>query len=185
MSTMKKAMAVFFLLMFIVLFPYTTGYAEQIDDAATFIFPSSLNIIEEEAFEGTHVKTAILPDGFQYIGQNAFAGDSVLTDVYIPTSTEYIADTAFPMNSDLIIHGVEDSYAQKWAEENNIPFVVEDIWKPVVDDGKTASIQEAGLAFLFQIVIPKKIIKIGSRAKDESIRPQDRPELYPIDYSFP
>lgn len=185
MGTMKKTMAVFFLLMLIVLFPRVSGYAEQIDDTPTFIFPSSLNMIEEEAFAGTPVKNVILPDGFQYIGENAFEGDSALTDIYIPSTTEYIADTAFPMNSDLVIYGVEDSYAQEWAEENNIPFAVENIWKPIVDNGKTASIQEVGLAFLFQIVIPKKIIKIGSRAEDESLRPQDRPELYPIDYSFP
>ncbi len=183
---MKKTINVLFFLI-IVLFFRGTGYAESVDSkqVSTFILPTELIRIEEEAFTGTPVNVVILPDGFKYICDNAFEGDSGLTDIYIPSTTEYIADTAFPMNSDLIIHGVEDSYALEWAEENHIAFVAENIWKPIVDNGKTVSIQEIGLAFLFQIVIPKKIIKIGSRAEEESIRPQDRPELYPIDYSFP
>lgn len=185
MSTMKKTMARFVLLIFIVLFPRATGYAEQIDDIATFVFPSSLNTIEEEAFEGTAVKTVILPDGFQFIGEEAFRENSALTDVYIPPSTEYIADTAFPTNSDLVIHGVEDSYALEWAEEHHIPFIVDNIWKSIVGNGNTVRIQEIGLAFLSLIIIPKKITQIGSRAQDESIRPKNRPELYPIEYSFP
>jgi len=182
---MKKTAAIFSLLIFIVLFPRATGYAEQIDDRATFVFPSSLNTIEEEAFEGITVETVILPDGFQYIGEEAFGGNSTLTDVYLPPSTEYIADTAFPMNSELVIHGVEDSYALEWAEEHNIPFVVDNIWKSIVDNGSSVKKQEIGLAFLFLIIIPKTITQIGSRAEDESIRPKNRPELYPIEYSFP
>lgn len=182
---MKKTMAIFFMLFLIVLFPRATGYAEQIDDIATFVFPSSLKTIEEEAFEGTAVKNVILPDGFQYIGEEAFGGNSTLTDVYIPPSTEYIADTAFPMNSDLVIHGVEDSYALEWAEEHNIRYIVDSIWKSIINNGNRVRIQEIGLAFLFLIIIPKTINQIGSRAQDESIRPKNRPELYPIEYSFP
>jgi len=185
MSAMKKAMTLFFLLMLIVLVPRAAGYAEQIDDTATFIFPSSLIVIEDEAFAGTSVKNAILPDGFQYISENAFEGDSALTNVYIPPTTEYIADNAFPMHSDLIIHGVKDSYALEWAEEHNISFVVDNIWKSIIDNGNNVRIQEIGLVFLFLIFIPKQITQIGSRVEDERIRPKNRPELYPIEYSFP
>ncbi len=184
---MKKSLNVVLTLLLITFFPFRVAYAVQAYESDTSVFqlPSALQVVEDEAFSGTAAEAIVFPDGFIYLGENAVEGDSELTDVYIPSTTEYIAGTAFPMNSDLIIHGVEDSYAQKWAEKNNIPFVVENIWKPIVDSRKTVSIQEVGLAFLFQIVIPKKIIKIGSRAEDESIRPQDRPELYPIDYSFP
>lgn len=181
---MKKSLYVLVTLLLITFFLFSAAYAEETyePDTSGFHFPSGLQVVEDEAFSGTAAEEIVFPDGFIYLGENAFEGNSELTDVYIPPSTQYIADTAFPMNSALIIHGVEDSYAQEWAEENNVPFVVENIWKPIL---KTVSIQKIGIAFLFQIVIPKKIIKIGSRAEDESIRPQDRPEMYPIDYSFP
>ena len=184
---MKKNFYFLFILILLAFSPSSAAYAEQMFDEGTsvFLLPSSLQTIEDEAFSGTNAEAIVFPDGFTSLGANAFEGNSALTDAYIPPTTEYIADTAFPMNPGLVIHGAEDSYAQEWAKKHHISFVVEDIWKAIVDHGKTVRIREIGLAFLALIVIPKKIIKIGSRAEDESLRPKNCPELYPIEYSFP
>lgn len=155
---------------------------------SVFVFPSSLQLIDEEAFEGTAVKTVIFPNGFIRIENDAFANSRHLTDVYFPPTTQYISETAFSSDKNYIIHGVKGSYAEEWAQKHKVPFIEENIWKLILDNSKTISIRDLGIDILYnRIVNPDRIIKIVSRAEneDESKRPQDRPELNPIDYRFP
>lgn len=187
---MKKAIALLFaMITLVVVFSLGTTYADTSDKNpdGTYLLPSLLLEIEEEAFSGTDVQTVILPYNFLYIGENAFQGASSLSDAYIPPTTEYIADSAFPENADFVIHGVEDSYAQDWAEEHKVSFIVENIWKSMLDDGKTVSGRQLGMDFRYRTINPERTIQLYSRSDDygESKRPQDRPELNPIDYRFP
>ena len=171
--------------MILVLICHISGYAES--ESNTYTLPTELVTIEEEAFANTPVETVILPDGFQSLEDSAFDGASHLSDIYIPPSTEYIADTAFPENADLTIHGVEGSYAEDWAEEHHIPFVNENIWKLILDNGRSVTTPDLLIDLMYRTSNPQKTIKPVPRAEDEdeSKRPQDRPELNPIDYRFP
>ena len=154
---------------------------------ATYVLPLSLLKIEDGAFSDTVAENIVFPDGLISIGEDAFSGAWKLTVVYIPETTIYIADSAFTDTAHLEIHGIKGSYAEEWAKKQKIPFVEENIWKYILDNVKTVSIQGLGIDFLYRTVSPERINKIVPRAKneDESKRPQDRPELNPIDYRFP
>ena len=179
-----------FLLVFISLALFQSGLAhgDELGDSmdAVFVFPSSLEVIEDEAFVGTSAKTAVFSSGFLYIGERVFADAAFLTDVYIPSSTFFIGEHAFAENAGIVIHGVKDSYAQKWATEHSIPFV-SDYLLFIIDREKTAVAQEYSITQIIQIINPLKTINANKRKiyEGKSLRPQDRPELNPIDYRFP
>lgn len=184
---MKKALIYLFVLCsMVVFFSFGAASAEGIkgDSESTFFFPASLQEIEKEAFSGTAVETVVFQYGFLSIGEDAFSDTDCLRDVFLPPSTEHIADSAFPSNSKLVIHGVEGSAAQEWAEEHRVTFVAEDIWMLMPDTGEKISGHENENCFIDSAVDPNQTV---SRAtdKNESKRPQDRPELNPIDYRFP
>lgn len=153
---------------------------------STFFFPSSLRMIEEDAFSGTAAETLILPEGFLLVLDNAFAGTDSLSNAYIPWTTVYIADNAFSGDSGLVIHGIEGSYAHNWAKKHDISFAAEDIWRLTFHNDKTTDARQAGLTVRRRTVVPD-ISTIVPRAEYTyaSMRPQDRPELNPIDYRFP
>ena len=166
-----------------------TTYADEaeVDTQATYIFPRSLQKIEEDAFSGTAAEVVIFPDGFLHIEENAFSGAWNLTDVYIPESTEYIADSAFSGTQDLTIHGIDGSYAKEWAEEHQVPFVADNIWAVLSRSGSSLNEQGIPTNQYTAAVNPEKMIAVHERSDNEieSKRPQDRPELNPIDYRFP
>ena len=155
--------------------------------ATIFNVPSSVKIIAEEAFAGTIVQTVVFQSQVQFIGSNAFQDADYLKIIYIPDSVVFIAESAFPKNDGLTIHGVKGSYVQKWAEENSFDYVVDDIW---TDTQTTEGIHVENLLCLFWIICPadeNAFIRFFERIKRfiKSMRPQDRPELYPINYRFP
>ena len=182
----KKLIAVILLLsLILLLFPGTTALADYTAD--TYVFPSKLLEIEESAFEGTGVSIIVFPDGFLKIGDNAFANTVSLQDVFIPQTTCYIADTGFPKMKNYTIHGKWKSYALEWAEKHTVPHdtacdrsippIIKKLWR----------LQAIVTSLLGCVISPDMIRKIILTAedKDKSRRPQDRPELNPIDYRFP
>ena len=185
----KKSVLIFAaLIVFLILPPYF-AIAESLtkDNSRTFILPSSLMVIEDEAFEETAVQQVILPEGLVSIGERAFENDAYLTDVYIPGTTEYIADSAFSMTANLTIHGIDGSYAMEWARRNEVPFVVDDIWNGLALKGKTHHPQHdpiSGFITIVVLLIAFWFIRSCDYER-RSRRPQDRPELNPIDYRFP
>jgi len=185
----KKTVILFAAFMTIFLFSVPPPHADglEVRQQATFVLPLSLQEIEEGAFSDTAVETVIFPDGLVSIREKAFSGAKGLTDAFIPESTKYIAASAFPITPDLVIHGVKGSYAEDWAKKHKIPFVEANIWILTLDNGKTVSFQERGTDFFYGTANLRRVLKIVPRAEDEdkSNRPQDRPELNPIDYRFP
>ena len=100
---------------------------ESIDgpDAVTiplFRLPALLQIIEEEAFEGTAFVTVELPETVETIGEKAFANIPTLRSVKIPEKTREIAVTAFAGSNHVTIIAAPGSYAKTWARENGVPF---------------------------------------------------------------
>lgn len=153
---------------------------------STFVLPASLLVIEDEAFSDTAAESVILPKGFHQIGDKAFDGMSNLSDVFIPDTTELIADSAFFITENLTIHGINDSYAEDWASEREIPFIVDDIWN-VVDLGvgfHNECIDLIWRNFEALFILIFALYRCGNNLA-RSKRPQDRPELNPIDYCFP
>ena len=188
---MKRA-CVMFAMVFLFLFntsPLHVAYADKPQPRydATFVLPASLKSIEEDAFDGSVAKTVIFPDGFQSIGDNAFRNMSFLSDVYIPGTTLFIAQNAFPNNEGFSIHGIEGSYAQRWAEKHDIPFVVDNVWNAISENRKTLYAKSfAETLFLFLFFPKSTVAALGLGPYEKrSRRPQDRPELYPINYRFP
>ena len=72
----------------------------------------------------TSLTSAEIPDSVTKIGYSAFYGCKSLTAVIIPESVKQIDPFAFDgCFDDLTIYGYTDSYAEKYAKENEITFV--------------------------------------------------------------
>lgn len=160
---------------------------EGLYDSFRFVLPASLIAIEDQAFEGTVMKDAFLPATLTTIGERAFAGNLQLRRIIIPKSVSYIGDHAVEPVSGLTVYGEAGSFAAKWTREHNYTFVRLD----------------GGLAWINIIkklieIIRYSILPLSFTAKEvsmwrrrwaihplRSMRPQDRIELYPINYRFP
>lgn len=86
-------------------------------DENTFIFPSSLTTIEEQAFAGnTQVSTMVVPNTVTTISSRAFEGCTGLTEVAIPSRDISIADDAFDgCSKDIVFYAYNGSDAMLWA----------------------------------------------------------------------
>ena len=186
----KKRLLILVLFTVLCILPlFDAACAEEIDSEKerTFVFPSSIEIIEDEAFEGSAVETVVFPDGLLSIGSRAFGNAYFLTDVYIPDTTTYIADSAFFVTPNLTIHGLDGSYAMDWANSHKISFVVDHVRNTIVQSRRQHNTRTDPMNRF--IVIPVLLIlfeffRLGYYEL-RSRRPQDRPELNPIDYRFP
>lgn len=89
----------------------------------TINLPSSLEIIGEEAFERCRsLKEIIIPEGVKEIEKNTFRECENLEKVKIPASVEKIGENAFLDSEKVEIITPKNSYAEKYAKENNIPY---------------------------------------------------------------
>ena len=83
--------------------------------SADIYLPANTEVIEAQAFKSaTGLGFVHLPEGLRRIETQAFA-NCRLTAVYIPSSVEYIAPTAFDGNPDMIVYTWSGSYACDWA----------------------------------------------------------------------
>lgn len=190
---MKKAINIFYCLLAIfvlcsavfqcVWMPDTTS--ADPGDTQRAVLPSALQSISGEAFSGTVFRTVYLHDQVVYIGSEAFANSKNLKDVFIPDSVTYIGANAFSLR--VRIHGGENSFAQTWARENGYVFVTEDrLSVQTMPQGIRLTLMLAVLILAMTADAPKLSgIRRRLWASLRSMRPQDRPELYPINYRFP
>lgn len=153
----------------------------------TAVFPTSLTLIENEAFEGTVFSTLVFQNGLISISEHAFSNTNQLKDAYIPSSAEYISDSAFYNSTIGTVFGINGTYAQGWAKRHGLKFAHRDYW------AVSPRAMRFGAAVVFALsgfVCPlpggdaRKIRQYVKRII-VSMRPQDRPELNPIDYKFP
>ena len=161
---------------------------EELYDSFRSVLPASLVVIEDQAFEGTVMKDAFLPETLTTIGERAFAGNQALRRIIIPKSVSYIGEHAIETVLNLTVYGEAGSYAAHWTWEHNYTFVRIDgglVWINV-------------LKKLIEIIRCSSILPLSFISKEDSMwkrkwathpllsmRPQDRIELYPIDYRFP
>lgn len=187
---MKKATLLLALLFIIISNIYPASLLQKsMADTTEYaaVLPASLITIENEAFEGTAVKVVALSGRLVNIGDRAFADNPSLIKISIPQSVESIADNAFDGSVNLIIHGVADSYVASWADEHNITFAESEntlLWFQ-----KLGKLLRESFIFSFGFNSFCSNAVLWRRRRTEtvlrSMRPQDRPELYPINYKFP
>ena len=71
----------------------------------------------------SNIEVITIPNKVTNIYRYAFANCQNLKKIYIPPCVSNIDKTAFENCPDVVIYGKADSYAQKFAGNNNIPFV--------------------------------------------------------------
>lgn len=150
-----------------------------------YVLPTSLERIEQEAFAGTAPIRVFISIRVQYIGDKAFENASRLQDICIPSSVQFIGEDVFPKRNSLTIYGQAGSYAEMWAESHLIAFVKTNYWELYRLFKKLLSSWNANV-FRHTNTIKNNDDTVKALADSyKSMRPQDRPELYPIDYRFP
>ena len=86
---------------------------------------SNLTEINNQVFYNCKsLETIDLPSTVESIGSFAFSDCSSLTSLVIPKATTSIASNAFRNCPNLTLYVYKDSYAQQFAEENSINFVL-------------------------------------------------------------
>ena len=135
MSAVKKYLSV--LVFVIVAMAFTVSFASSIENDALLIannaqleeiyirvleFPASLEVIEEEAFEGTAIVNVKIPETVTTISDRAFANIPTLRSIRIPLATTQIASNAFAGSNNVTINAAPDSYARKYAKAHGLPF---------------------------------------------------------------
>ena len=89
--------------------------------------PDSVTSIGDGAFAECSFLTIIeLPDGLTNIGEYAFLGCSALTSIELPDSVTSIGDSAFKGCDDLTMTVQRDSYAARYAKDNNLNYTYPD-----------------------------------------------------------
>lgn len=102
------------------------NYVVVENDTGTLTLPPETKEVADEAFEGTGFTKVVLPEGIKKIGSGSFAGNPNLMYIYLPNSLALsgIANNAFEDCDLLTILCKEGSDAQKYAEKNNIPYMI-------------------------------------------------------------
>lgn len=93
------------------------------EELTSITIPSSVTSIGNSAFSCCKSLASVtIMDGVTDIGEGAFEVCSSLTSLTIPRSIKSIGDYAF--DSDIKLYVYEDSYAHKYAEDNNFDYEV-------------------------------------------------------------
>lgn len=124
--------------------PFTFDSCTGLDSVT---IPENVLTVMSYAFnECTGLKTVTIENGVKNIQYSAFNGCSSLTKIVITGSVTYIEDNAFSdCSQDLTIYGYKDSAAEKYAQLNNIKFVLLDSdGNPVTTAVSTSSSSESG-----------------------------------------
>ena len=86
----------------------------------------NLTKIYAAAFSGCSSLTEVsLPDKMELLTEGVFSRCTSLTKIYIPESVDNMHSNIFKESPNVTIYGKADSWAEFYAENNEIPFVSE------------------------------------------------------------
>lgn len=89
------------------------------------VIPDSVTSMGSYLFSScTSLTNAVLPSGTHFLTSRIFENCTRLTSVYIPDDVSKIADTTFYGCTNVVLSVAANSYAQKWAVDNNVPYIV-------------------------------------------------------------
>ena len=156
-------------------------------NGSAIVLPAALVEIGESAFENTAAETVVIPSLVSTIRDRAFANNTRLTLVRIPESVSSIGDQTFRGSPHVKLQGAENSYAAIWAQAHNVAFVQTETFVSYVLKLANLFRKACILSLSFGFIRPATECWQRRRTKRRiiSLRPQDRPELNPIDYKFP
>ena len=104
------------------------GGCEQLK---SITIPGTVKEIKDETFWGcSSLVIVTLGSGLEKIGVDAFKECTKLKSIIIPASVKEIGDNAFKACANLTIYGKIGSYVQSYAQQNSIPFAVQNDLKP-------------------------------------------------------
>ena len=85
-----------------------------------------VTIIGTSAFkDNKNIIKAVLPETIDTLGSFAFENCTNLKEVYIPSTVTYIGSNIFKgCNEEVTIYCEKGSYAEEYAKENNIKYVL-------------------------------------------------------------
>ena len=114
--------------------------------------PNSVNDLQSAFYGCSSLKSVVLPaqnvkasnyvDGITY---NAFAYCDNLTSVIIPASYKKININTFEHSENVVIYGAKGSYAEEYANNNDIPFVEHDHEDTEIEPAVESSCSKTGL----------------------------------------
>lgn len=93
------------------------------------------------------LKSIIIPEGLQRISRYSFYRCDSLSSIQIPQSVSFIDKYAFALCDNLVIYGYSNTYVERYANENNIPFVSLGEVEPKVYTSSSMEIIENKLCF--------------------------------------
>lgn len=157
---MKKGITFVLIVLCVLVFAISYASARDIPEKEIIVesrLPASLEIIGEEAFDGTALTKIELPSTVIQVGERAFANILSLREVSIPYLTRYIASNAFEGSNRTTITAPANSYARTYARTKDIPF------SPIV---MLCASTQASVATILSISRSKEILE-----SDSSVRP--------------
>ena len=92
------------------------------DDIVSVIIGPGVTNVVRNAFYESAVRSLELPEGLTSVGSYAFKDCASLKDFTIPDSVTYIGTEAFSLCPDLTLTVSRDSYAERYAIDNRIPY---------------------------------------------------------------
>ena len=108
----------------------TSPYITSITIPKTLTSVSYLGDYDYPAFNCSNLETMKIEDGMEKIPGSLARGVKSLKSIEIPKSVTEIGNNAFYECDDFSILGYSNSYAERYASENNIPFVSIGILEP-------------------------------------------------------
>ena len=94
------------------------------DSLTEIVIPGSVTSMERQIVGNCkNLKSVIIGDGLSEITSYSFSECPALEKVIIPESVTTIADDVFKKSEKVTVYGYDGSYAQTFANENDIPFI--------------------------------------------------------------
>ena len=138
--------------------------------SGAYTIPGSVTEIGAGAFAYcTELTSITVPDSVTSIGEYAFSDCTGLTNITIPASVTGIGDNAFAACDDIVIFGYSGSYAETYANENELAFVAIDAdyeWEENEDGSVTITgyTGDGGDVVIPSVIDGKPVTSIGDYA---------------------